>query len=431
MSNEITGTVSVPFHGESAYEIAVRHGYEGTEGEWLKSLGAIDVDKMTEILGGVAEKVHGYTWCVDTDEVFDKTNASYGRLSDCLTDNFVGTWFYVVTTTSQAGYASYPSQYTIDGANGYINLRDYVVWTGERLVRVNTYEAKASTIKNADGKYSPGSGVDGLFSSTQAAYLNDLINAYWRKSFLPIYPSPDPAEGWQTNWLFDTGWYLGGIKKNCGGHPPVLDENHTSWAILVLNGMATDAESLNHNHRVQIAFDVVNSKIYMRRGWMSSNTWADGWTDIGESVDKSLLESLNSNSHTHDNIDALNIMTNDKVEKWDNGLYNVILTDDSPNVKLGENVCEVIVTTNNEVRITVPENPWKYWRCIINATEQTGSFGDIAISTSSENVGNIGWGVSKGTTLLVYTEEIEAGNPKNAGNWAIYEVDNLSRQIVE
>lgn len=121
----------------------------------------------------------------------------------------------------------------------------------------------------------------GLMSSSDKAYLTDLISNYWNKEKLPMYTTPDPAEGWMVNWLFDTGWYLGGIKKECGGHPPVQSNNYTSWAILVLNGMNTEPEGINHNHRLQIAFDVVNSRIYMRRGWISENTWADEWTDAG------------------------------------------------------------------------------------------------------------------------------------------------------
>ena len=131
-------------------------------------------------------------------------------------------------------------------------------------------------------------------SSTQAAYLTDLINEYWGKTKLPVYPDPDPASGWQTNWLFDDGWYLGGIKADCGGHPPVENDSYTSWAVLVLNGMNTgngtsdSTVTPTHNHRVQIAFDLVNSRIYMRRGWISTNAWADEWSLVGDAPDGSI-----------------------------------------------------------------------------------------------------------------------------------------------
>lgn len=42
--SEITGYIEMPFHGgngESAYEIAVKHGYKGTEAQWVESLGFI------------------------------------------------------------------------------------------------------------------------------------------------------------------------------------------------------------------------------------------------------------------------------------------------------------------------------------------------------------------------------------------------------
>lgn len=272
-------------------------------------------------LGRIKTAVGGCTWYIDTDRVVNSEGTECGTLYDCMTNDYAGSWFYARTEDSDAGNAKYPEAYIIDGANGYLSLRDYVIWTGDRLVHIPTFEAKASDSKNSDGKYSPKSGVDGLMSSTDKAYLTDLIDSYWGKERLPVYPTPDPQEGWQTNWLFNTGWYLGGIKKDCGGHPPVLNDNHTSWAILVLNGMATDAESLNHNHRVQIAFDVVNSRIYMRRGWMSSNEWAANWDDVGAVKDASItLGKLSSDvmtvlgdvaeiSHTHKNKELLDSIT--------------------------------------------------------------------------------------------------------------------------
>lgn len=242
---------------------------------------AEQIKAINEARDAVTDKMGGYTWRVDTDKVINSAGKDCGTLANCMTDTFVGTWFYVRTTSSEAGSHACPSRYTIDGSNGFLNLRGYVIWTGSRLVYINPFEAKASTLKNADGKYSPASGVDGLFSSTAAAYLSDLINVYWGKDHLRVFPTPTPNEGWQVNWLFDQGWYLGGIKKDCGGHPPVINNNHTSWAVLVLNGMNTGENGgINRNHRVQIAFDLVNSRIYMRRGWMSSNTWAGEWTDV-------------------------------------------------------------------------------------------------------------------------------------------------------
>ncbi len=108
--------------------------------------------------------------------------------------------------------------------------------------------------------------------------------------YMPVYDCRDAnlPNGWQVNWCRDNGIYVGGIQKDCGGHPPVINNNHTSWVVITLNGMSTDADSLNHNHRLQIAFDLVNSKIYMRRGWMSANTWANNWDEVGKIADGSI-----------------------------------------------------------------------------------------------------------------------------------------------
>lgn len=77
--SEITGYLQIPFHGkkgESAYDIAVKYGYEGTEEEWLNSLGFIPdksigeeklsdamVGKLREydaFIGSVFEEIHEY-----------------------------------------------------------------------------------------------------------------------------------------------------------------------------------------------------------------------------------------------------------------------------------------------------------------------------------------------------------------------------------
>ncbi len=237
--------------------------------------------RYEELAARISSTVGAYTWHMDTDKVYGKDGRAIGSLKSCMTAEMTGTWFFARTSAASTGSAQYPSGYTINGANGYLSLGDFVIWTGESLVHVSTYEAKSSALKNGDGRYSPRGGVDGLMSSTDKAYLTDLIDQHWGRGYLPVYTTPEPAEGWQTNWLFDDGWYLGGIKKDCGGHPPVIRDNHTSWAVLVLNRMATDAESLNRNHRLQIAWDLVNSKVYMRRGWMSTNTWADKWDEVG------------------------------------------------------------------------------------------------------------------------------------------------------
>lgn len=238
----------------------------------------------------------GLIWYCDSDRVVDSDGVEYGTLEDCVNDSFIGFWFFVRTESSEAGSSAYPSKYKIDGANGYINLRDYVVWTGKNLLRVNTYEAKASTIKNADGKYSPKSGVDGLMSSTMAAYLTDLINQFWGKGkgHLPVYLhsteiNPDWKDGYLINWVTADGIYMGGIKKDCGGHPPVVNENHTSWAFIVLNGVA---ETGVYPHRLCIAFDISNYRILLRKGWHGGQNWADDWYEVGTIADGTIVESM-------------------------------------------------------------------------------------------------------------------------------------------
>lgn len=120
---------------------------------------------------------------------------------------------------------------------------------------------------------------------TADANLSDRIDGITDRlddlKYLPVFQTPSPPEGWQVNWLFDQAWYLGGMKPDCSDHPPVINGNYTSWVILVLNGMRTEPGG-KLIHRLQIAWDIMNAKCYMRRGWTDSNKWSpDGWAEVG------------------------------------------------------------------------------------------------------------------------------------------------------
>ncbi len=136
-----------------------------------------------------------YKWYVNSeanpqiDQVYKLTNGEWTPTGKTLkqfeSNEYIGVWFYVGDGKNNAGMTRYKliadgytnTGYQIDGADGYLNCRDYVIWLG-RWVRFNVYEAKASTVKNSDGQYSPKSGVCGLMSSTDKAYLTDLVNRF-------------------------------------------------------------------------------------------------------------------------------------------------------------------------------------------------------------------------------------------------------------
>ena len=73
--SEITGYIETPFHGEkgeSAYEIALKHGYEGTEADWVESLGFIPDKSIGEekLKDELTTKLMEYEAFIG--EVFDK-----------------------------------------------------------------------------------------------------------------------------------------------------------------------------------------------------------------------------------------------------------------------------------------------------------------------------------------------------------------------
>ncbi len=258
--------------------------------EWVLGLMETATEAIEELSEKISSTVGSYTWYLDTDEVKDLGNKSYGTMASCQTDAFVGKWFYLCTTNSRSGSGPYPSKYTVAGANGKVSYGDYVMWTGSRLVHISINEAKSSDVKNGDGHYSSTGGVDGLMSSTDKAYLTDLINSFWGKTHIPVRHCKDSTDanmknGWLVNWCREDGWYIGGLGADCVNHPPYTGGNKVNWLLLVVNGMKGAENEDWYNLRVQVAFDVKNSIIYMRRGWISGNTWAtdgtDGWTRVG------------------------------------------------------------------------------------------------------------------------------------------------------
>lgn len=52
---ELRGSISMPdaITGKSAYEIAVMHGFDGTEEEWLKSLRLLTPEEKEEMIAAI------------------------------------------------------------------------------------------------------------------------------------------------------------------------------------------------------------------------------------------------------------------------------------------------------------------------------------------------------------------------------------------
>ena len=231
-----------------------------------------------------------YIWYADTDKVFINKD-SINLIADGTISDFKqrGNVFIVLNSDLLNNDGTVAVKDNVLGDDlTLFNHGDLLLYTGVSgmsWIRFPMHDAKT----NLMGLMSPWDKTQVNKVPTIETTANNALST--AKTRLPVFSSPNPTDGWQVNWLFDDGWYTGGLKKDCGGHPPVLNENHTSWAILVLNGMATDATSLNHNHRLQVAYDLVNSKVYMRRGWMSDNSWYDSWTDISQIADGTITKS--------------------------------------------------------------------------------------------------------------------------------------------
>lgn len=224
-----------------------------------------------------------YIWYANKDAVAEISNPlkKIGTISSYKEFGNVFVVMYasaIVSTVVTPGTASTVTPSTKVGGYTLFNNGDLLAYGGkyagtEMWKRIPMYEAKTN--------------LDGLMSAWDKTQVNKIpsiessissINSAL-PSKMPIYTDNEGVQGnWLVNWLFNDGWYLGGITADCDGHPPILNGNGTSWAILVLNGMNTGDG--NYNHRLQVAFDLVNSKIYMRRGWISARTWADAWTDV-------------------------------------------------------------------------------------------------------------------------------------------------------
>lgn len=127
--------------------------------------------------------------------------------------------------------------------------------------------------------------------------LAECLAMYLKGQYMPVYhckdsDNADMHNGWLANWCRSNGWYIGGLGPDCGGHPPYVNGNKTSWALCVIDGIKTEEGANGYNHRLQIAFDLVNSLVYMRRGWASDNTWAGSWSKVGGIAEGSIEEAM-------------------------------------------------------------------------------------------------------------------------------------------
>lgn len=104
--NSIKGYITIPFHGEkgeSAYDIAVKHGYEGTEEEWVDHLGfipdkSIDVKKFNEELSE-----------------FIETTEKVKNLVSCYTGEYKAEEFNIYTQQRE----EYAVPYILKGTSGF------------------------------------------------------------------------------------------------------------------------------------------------------------------------------------------------------------------------------------------------------------------------------------------------------------------------
>lgn len=92
--NEITGYIEMPFHGEkgeSAYEIAKKYGYDGTEKEWVESLGFIPDKSIGEekLKDALVSKLKKYEKVIG--DMFDiKTEYETAEVNECRGMSFSG-----------------------------------------------------------------------------------------------------------------------------------------------------------------------------------------------------------------------------------------------------------------------------------------------------------------------------------------------------
>lgn len=174
--------------------------------------------------------------------------------------------------------------------------------------------------------------------------LAECLAVYLKGQYMPVTHckdsnNADMNNGWLVNWCRGTGWYIGGFGADCGGHPPYIGGNKTSWALCVIDGIKTEEGADGYNHRLQIAFDLVNSLVYMRRGWASNNTWAGSWTKVG------------GDEHTHGNLSVLDGISPEKISNWDSA-YTHTSNENNPH---GVTAAQIgLGNVNNTADITKP-----------------------------------------------------------------------------
>ncbi|MGM9551518.1 MAG: hypothetical protein ACI3XA_04615 [Clostridia bacterium] len=259
--------------------------------------------------------------------------------------------------------------------------------TGANYKRIPLYEVKYNSEKGIElmGFASPWDkqqinkipSIEAIAKSAESTANSSLSTA---KARLPIFTSPNPAEGWQTDWLFDQGWYLGGIKYSCGGHPPVLNGNYTAWAVLVLENMpfkstAGSDVTADATYRLQIAYDLINSKTYMRISETRTSTGWGRWIDTSKE-NEFLIADYMASAQT-DGTDTGNLI--EKTIPVDTDIITVQLAN-----------------TSSDVRITIPSDVPVGWECLVHLNSAVYSLfsllhNEVSVFSSEPSEGYEGW----------------------------------------
>lgn len=463
---QIVAVVSVD-DGESTVDL---YKIENEDGE-LKEVGNTE-----EVVETLRTQIGGCTWYIDTDAVTDTNGNDLGTLSDCMTDEYAGRWFYAISSTSTAGESTYPEKYTIDGANGYLSLRDYVIWTGNRLVHIPTFEAKASTVKNSDGKYSPKSGVDGLFSSTDKAYLTDLINRY-----IAACQSGNLNSGNDCN---ESGLYGNITSGRPGGTPnteyfnAVAMRDHTksvtsqmlvseatsdlfvrgttalSWAMMLKTNQQATTAGVTTFEDAQYGTWLREPGIYVTKlntdpdGTVNSENEFMVFVYLGSPTGTSRYDitqifvrktdlamwERHTNGFDLNVYEGIGNYVSEFVQLYDGvdtGDDVIVVTDDMAvdgkiTVTLTTDVKEVVVKTNTPVDILLPEKPYLYWRFILNTKEAEAVTIDVGFY-DGQMFGSDYSPIYSRKTYMIVCEDNKMVSPSG---FPLYEVDDVTRCFI-
>ena len=282
--------------GKSAYEIAVAHGFTGTEEEWLENLKGKDgtapdmseYPKSSEIALIIEREIASVMHSHDNQEVLDRLTPEL-MIDLEEVQQFEKSTVYNIQTLNEAldnlktNIHSHNNMNVLEGTTA-----SYTTEEKEKLAGIN-----------------PESYVNQKTFEEEIGHLREKLK-----------PSEEPSHSHDNKDVLDS--LTSELMTDLEGLQQF--ENSTVFDIQTINDALLSLNAQKHTHDNKAVLDSITEKMISELSELQQfeNDVNAAFRTIQESI-----ESVAAKAHTHNNSDVLNGITDEKVEDWDNNTSRI------------------------------------------------------------------------------------------------------------